>query len=411
MADIKAFRALRPSPALAGRVAALPYDVMNEAEAREMLRKEPLSFVALDRPETLFPEGTVSSSSPEVYKRAAERLCEMKRDGILIKDDEEAVYIYREKDGAHVQTGAAALLKVEDYLSSKIKKHELTRPDKEDDRVRHIEALGAHTGPIFIMYRHSSAVRDVMERQTAKEPLYSFTDERGVENTVWRLTGKDKDELIDAFGGVDALYIADGHHRNAAAVRVALSEKERTGSFGESGSYLAVMVPDDEVEILDYNRVLSTLGGHSPQEILSLLKKDFRVEERPSAEAARPLRKHSFAMYMDSKWYSLECAVEVPSDPIESLDVSILEKKVLLPVFGITDERSDPSIDFVGGGRGPGELERRVDEGEALCAFRLYPTLAGDIMDVADAGGIMPPKSTWFEPKLLSGILIHEFRD
>ena len=410
MARIRGFRATRPRAEYASRVAALPYDVMDEKEARAMAQAEPLSFITVDRAETAFPEGSVSFSDEAVYEKAAGILGEMKEKGILVRDDEVCLYVYREDDGDHVQNGVVATLSIDDYIEGRIKKHELTRPDKEDDRVRHIEACSAHTGPIFVIYRSEDAVKDIVSRITVRESLYDFTDGRGVRNTVWKASGEDAGELVKAFADVESLYIADGHHRNAAAVRAGL-ERRSAGEdpSSESAWYLAVLVPDDEVRILDYNRVLATLNSKSAGEILSLLGEDFEVTAVSGPDEARPGAKHCFAMYMEGAWYSLKYTGEDSGDPIADLDVSILEEKILSPVFGITDERSDPAIDFVGGARGYAELERRVDDGRAKAAFGLFPTSAEDIMEVADGGGIMPPKSTWFEPKLLSGLFIHEF--
>lgn len=410
MARIREFYATRPAGEYAPRVAALPYDVMDEAEARAMVGKEPLSFIAVDRAETAFPEGSVSFSDPVVYEKASEILRDLKEKGVLITDDDKCFYIYRETDGDHVQTGVVATLSVDDYIASKIKKHELTRPDKEDDRVRHIEACGAHTGPIFVIYRAREEIAGIINSITKGEPLYDFTDLRGVANTVWKADGKNASALREAFEAVESLYIADGHHRNAAAVRVAL-ERRAAGeeADAESSWYLAVLVADEDVRILDYNRVVSTLNRLSPGELLVRLEHDFEVTAVSGRDAARPARKHEFAMYMDGVWYSLRYTLELSGDPIKDLDVSILEERILSPILGITDERNDPAIDFVGGARGYEELERRVDSGGYLIAFGLFPTSASDIMGVADGGGIMPPKSTWFEPKLLSGLFIHEF--
>ena len=384
MARIREFKATRPAPDCASRVAALPYDVMDEKEARAMAQAEPLSFITVDRAETAFPPGSVSFNDPAVYEKAAEILNGMKDKGVLIRDEEACFYIYREDDGDHVQNGVVATLSIDDYIGGRIKKHELTRPDKEDDRVRHIEACRAHTGPIFVVYRRDGSVREIISRITSGESLYDFTDSRGVKNTVWKAGKEESAALGKAFAGVDSLYIADGHHRNAAAVRVGL-ERRSAGEdpSSESSWYLAVLVPDDEVRILDYNRVVSTLNSRSPGEIVSLLGKDFEVKRVSASDEARPKEKHSFAMYLDGKWYSLRYTGEERPDPIADLDVSILEEKILSPVLGISDERSDPAIDFVGGARGYAELERRVDDGRAKAAFGLYPTSISDIMDVA----------------------------
>ncbi|MBO4359698.1 MAG: DUF1015 domain-containing protein [Eubacteriaceae bacterium] len=410
MVRIREFRATRPAPRYASRVAALPYDVMNEKEARAMVAQEPLSFLAVDRAETAFPEGTVSFNDPEVYEKAGEILRELRRDGILVKDEDECFYVYRETDGEHEQSGVVVTLCVDDYVEGRIKKHELTRPDKEDDRVRHIEACGAHTGPIFVVYRTRQDVKKAVSDITSGEPLYDFTDLRGVRNTVWKASKDQCASLREAFGGAESLYIADGHHRNAAAVRVALKRREAgEEASSESSWYLAVLVAEDEVTILDYNRVVSTMNGLSASELIGKLSRDFEVTKVSGSAEARPSAKHGFAMYLEGSWYALRCIAERADDPVRDLDVSVLEERVLAPILGITDERNDPAIDFVGGARGYGELEKRVDSGEAKIAFALYPTSIADIMSVADAGGIMPPKSTWFEPKLLSGLFIHEF--
>lgn len=411
MAYIREFKAIRPAEGRAAEVADLPYDVMNEKEAREMVRERPYSFLNVDRAETAFPEGSVRYNDEAVYEQAGRKLGELMEKGILFEDEEASFYIYREIQGDHVQTGIAATLRADDYLSGTIKKHELTRKDKEDDRVRHVEATGAHTGPIFVIYREDSEITSLIAEKTKEEPLYDFTDSRGVQNTVWKTTPEESEALRKAFEKIDSLYIADGHHRNAAAVRVALEKREKGASpEDESAFYLAVVIADDQIDILDYNRVISGLNGHSAEELPGLLEKDFTVTKKACMNCAKAaLAKHSFAMYLNGQWYVLTYRGEEDADPVKALDVSILEDRILLPVLGIEDERTDQRIDFVGGARGYEELENRVNSGECDVAFALYPTSAADIMSVADAGRIMPPKSTWFEPKLLSGLFIHRF--
>lgn len=412
MSHIKPFAGLRPALDKAPLVAALPYDVMTSSEARVMAKDNPYSFLHVDKAEIDFPDN-IDPYSDAVYEKAADNLKKMIDDGIYIKDEKPVYYIYSLVMDGRRQTGLVACASVDEYISGSIKKHELTRADKEADRIRHVDTLNANTGPIFLTYRAkeeiSSLINSFME---AHAPIYDFTSEDGISHTVWLI---DDDSAVNnitgLFASVPSLYIADGHHRNASAVKVALKRRAQADSEDKNAEYnyyLAVLFPDNELHILDYNRVVTDLNGHTPEEFLSLLTDCFNVDEAPSSPF-KPSAPHSFGMYLCGKWYSLTLKDGIidESDPILSLDVSILQEKVLHPILGIGDIRTDKRIDFIGGIRGLGELESRVDSGEMKLAFSMYPTSVPQMMNIADHGLIMPPKSTWFEPKLRSGLFIH----
>ncbi len=407
---VKAFAGLRPAPGRADDVVAPPYDVMNEAEARAMVRGRPWSFLHISRPEVDLPEGT-DPYAPEVYAKGRENLERMVAEGVLRRDERPSFYVYRLTMGDHVQTGVVGAASVAAYDADRIKKHEFTRPVKEDDRVRNIDALNAQTGPVFLVYPATQEIDRVLAEVARGEPDIDVTAESGVRHQLWAVSDADTvRRLTEAFDRLDALYVADGHHRSAAASRVAAARRaanpEHTGE--ESYNYfLSVLFPHDQMQILDYNRVVKDLNGLSPEEFVSRLIENFTVE--PADAPVRPARSGEFGMYLRGQWYRLVIKPErIPKDdPVARLDVSLLQENLIRPLLGIEDPRTDDRIDFVGGIRGLGELEKRVDSGDWAVAFSLYPTTMEALMAVADAGEVMPPKSTWFEPKLADGLVSH----
>lgn len=409
MSVIRPFKAIRPVREYAAEVAALPYDVMNSAEAREKAKGKPYTFLRVDKAEIELPENTCPYSD-EVYAKAAENLKRLETDGICFAEESAKLYIYRQRMGAVTQTGLVGCASVDDYINGVIKRHELTRADKEEDRIRHVDACDANTGPIFLAYRRNNAIDAVIDRYTALAPEYDFVSDGGVRNTVWVISdGNDAAAVCAAFKEVESLYIADGHHRAASAVKVALKRREaHPGYTGEEefNFFLAVYFRADELKILDYNRLLKDTNGHTDPELFELLGKNFTVEEKPSAYA--PEKRHTFGMFYKDRWYklTLKDGIADETDAVASLDVSLLQRLVNEPVFGIGDPRTDKRIDFSGGIRGLKELEKRCKEDMTL-AFSMYPTSLSELMTIADNGMIMPPKSTWFEPKLLSGLFIH----
>jgi uncharacterized protein (DUF1015 family) len=399
MATLIPFRALRPTAADAAQIASVPYDVVTTEEARTLAHGNPLSFLRVSRAELELPDG-VDPYSDAVYARAADNF-RMLKDASLVFEDEPSVYFYRLRMGEHTQTGLAACFSIDEYDRDIIKKHERTRPDKEDDRTRHLIALGAQTGPVFLTYRASPDVDAVAARETTGEPLVDFEAPDGVRHTIWRVSGADRDALVAAFARIPALYIADGHHRAASAARARTELKNR----GESDAMLAVAFPHDQVQILPYNRTVKDLGGLDPDAFMQVVRERFELE----AGDATPDRRGEIAMYARGAWHTLKPRVTPnAADPIGSLDVSILQDQLLAPVLKIIDVRTDKRIDFVGGARGTAALEHAVDGGKAAVAFSLYPVSVSDLIAVSDAGAIMPPKSTWFEPKLRDGLLIHQ---
>ena len=413
MSTIRAFKALRPTKEYASRVAALPYDVMNSEEARVKVQGNPYSFLHVDKAEIDLPRGTYLYAD-EVYKKAAENLEKLEADGICIQDNKKLLYIYRQIMGNICQTGIVGCASIDDYMNGVIKRHELTRADKEEDRIRHVDTCDANTGPIFLAYRRSTQVDEIIEKYVSLQPEYDFVSEGDVKNTVWVIDDeKDIECVISAFGDIESLYIADGHHRAASAVRVGQKRREANPDYDgseEFNFFLAVFFRADELKILDYNRLLKDTNSHSDEELFSLLEESFTINE--SSKAVSPVGKHSFGMYYKNKWYSLKLknGIADDTDPVASLDVSVLQKEVIERIFGISDPRTDSRIDFVGGIRGLGELEKRCSE-DAVLAFSMYPTSLDELMAIADAGEIMPPKSTWFEPKLLSGLFIHKLSE
>jgi uncharacterized protein (DUF1015 family) len=405
---IRPFAALRPKPEHAAAVAAPPYDVLSSDEARARAAGKPYSFLHISKDEIDLPP-EIDHYAPEVYARSAENLKKLIGGGILMREAKPCYYAYRLVMGAHAQTGLIAAASVAAYDAGRIRKHEFTRPDKEDDRVRQIEALNAQTGPVLLAHPDSDEVERRVAAASVTAPIADLFADDGIRHTVWRI---DDDAAIERIGALveamPSLYIADGHHRSAAASRVAAARRGESGKGGDSAEYfLAVLFPARQMRILDYNRVVRDLNGLSPDAFLKAVGERCAVE--PSAAAVSPEHPGSFGLYLGGRWYRLAVRSElVPArDPVRRLDVSVLTEQILEPILGITDLRRDTRIDFVGGIRGLPELERRVDGGEMAAAFALYPTPLAELMAVADAGKVMPPKSTWFEPKLADGLASH----
>jgi len=408
MAVLKPFAALLPQAELASQICELPYDVMSSDEAREIAAGNPLSFLHVSKPEIDLPPGT-DVYAPEVYAKGKENFSKLIARGALRQDDKPNFYLYRQIMGRHTQTGLVTAASCEEYLRGIIKKHELTRPDKEDDRVRHIETLNSQTGPVFLTYKTVAAMDEFVAKKIAGKPDVDFTAKDGVRHSSWRIADAPDIAFIEKqFAQIPYLYIADGHHRSAAAARVYQSRK----GAGQSGSFLAVIFPHNQMQILPYNRVLKDLNGNSPESLLEKLGAVFKVE--PNGNPT-PRLKHQLGFYLNKKWHSLALREKFwlreifsqSGEPLENLDVTQLQKNVLAPIFGIDDPRTSKRIAFVGGIRGTAELEKLVDSGEFACAFSMFPTGIEDLMAIADAGGIMPPKSTWFEPKLRDAMFCH----
>jgi uncharacterized protein (DUF1015 family) len=403
MALIAPFSALRPTPESAARVAAVPYDVVNTEEAQKLAANNPISFLHVSRAEIDLPPGT-NPYSEAVYARAAENFRELTKQAPLVVEDKPSLYIYRLQMGAHVQTGVVASFSMDEYEGNAIKKHEKTRSDKEDDRTRHMIELRAQTGPVFLTYAALPAVDAVIDRVIARVPLFDFTAVDGVHHTIWRADHAEERDLVAAFAAIRALYIAYGHHRAASAARARRELRGSNGAHGEWDTFLAVAFPDNQMQVLPYNRVVKDLGNYTPASLLAALRQGFTVKDGP----AMPTRKGDVAMFLDRRWHTIELGGAPAHLPAaERLDVSRLQDLVLTPLLGIGDVRTDKRIDFVGGARGTKELERLVSGGKAAVAFSMYPVSVRDLMEISDAGGIMPPKSTWFEPKLRDGLLSH----
>lgn len=410
MAGIRPFRAVRPVKERVAEVAALPYDVYNREEAKEAVKDKPYSFLNIDRAETQFGN-EVDTYAPCVYEKARELFEGMCSEGVYLTEDQPCYYVYELVMNGRSQTGIAACASIDDYLNGVIKKHENTREEKEQDRIRHVDALGAQTGPIFLAYRSSAVINQVVAETKRKEALYDFTSEDGIRHIVWKIDGEKEVALLrEAFAGIDDIYIADGHHRAASAVKAGIKRRnENPGYTGEEefNFFLSVLFPDEELMIMDYNRTVADLNGYSEEEFFQKLKESFAVEEK-GAEPFAPEKKGRFGMYLSGKWYALTIkdSLVPKEDVVASLDVSVLQDFLLGPVLGIKDPRTDKRIDFIGGIRGLSELERRADE-DMKVSFSMYPTSISELFAVADAKRLMPPKSTWFEPKLRSGIFIH----
>lgn len=412
MADIRPFQAYRPAKGLEAEIAALPYDVYNREEAAAEVKKHPGSFLSIDRAETQFgPQ--VDTYADCVYEKARDMLQQWIRDGRFVREDQPCYYIYEQVMDGRSQKGIVACASIDDYQNQVIKKHENTRADKELDRIRHVDVCNAQTGPIFLAYRNQATLQQVIAQVTKGEPLYDFTAQDGIIHRVWVVADRQQMQTIrDTFAGMEQIYIADGHHRCASAVKVGLQRRENNPAHTgeeEYNFFLSVLFSADELKILDYNRVVKDLNGYDRETFLEKIGEKFTVEcvgETP----LKPEKKYEYGMYLEGKWYRLTAHEDIRSqDAVEGLDVSILQDQLLAPILGIGDPKTDKRIDFVGGIRGLKELERRV-QSDMRVAFSLYPTSIYELFAVADAGRLMPPKSTWFEPKLRSGLFIHSLR-
>ena len=403
MAQLFPFRALRPAPEVASTVASVPYDVVSTEEARALTTGHPLSFLRVTRSEVDLPADT-NPYDDRVYAQAVKNLEALKRDAPLVVDDAPSLYLYKLKMGAHEQIGLAGCFSVDEYDHDVIKKHERTRKDKEDDRTRHITELRAQTGVVFLTYKATTAIDAIVSRLASGKPLYDFRADDGITHTLWRVTGADAQALVTAFASLPALYIADGHHRAASASRARAALRQAGGRTTDADRFIAVAFPDNRVQILPYHRVVKDLAGQSPEAFLAALGAKMQV----APGAATPARAGEVSMFVGGRWYS----VTLPKPPAgtphsDSLDVAVLEREVLAPFLKVGDIRSDKRIEFVGGARGTAELERAVSSGRHAVAFSMFPVSVADLIAIADAGGIMPPKSTWFEPKLRDGLLVH----
>ena len=410
MAVIKPFKSIRPRKGLEDKIAALPYDVYNRSEAKEAVKGNPLSFLNIDRPETQYDDD-FDMYSDESYQTAARLLSGMLDRNEYIRDDSAYYYIYELTMNGRAQTGIVAVASVDDYINETIKKHENTRADKELDRIRHVDTLSKQTGPIFLAYKSNESINSIVDKVKTTEPLYDFVSDDLISHRVWIISDSDDISCIqDAFSTINSIYIADGHHRCASAVKVSLKRRQEKPDYTgdeEFNYFLSVLFPDNQLMIMDYNRVIKDLNGKTEAEIIDELKKVGTLDELNSDDK-HPREKGDVSVYIGSKWYTLSFNDELMvDDPVEGLDVSILQNNVLKPVFGIIDPKTDKRIDFVGGIRGTKELERRVNS-DCKIAFAMYPTSIQELFVVADAGLLMPPKSTWFEPKLRSGLFIHE---
>ena len=410
MSDIRPFCAVRPNEAFASKIAALPYDVYTRKEAKKEVEKNPLSFLKIDRPETMFPD-EMDMYAPKVYQKARNVLEEMIEKGEFIQDETPCYYLYELTRNGHRQTGIVACASIDDYFNGTIKKHENTREEKEQDRIRHVDTLDTQTGPIFLAYRFDAVLKEIIEKTKRKRPVYDFISEDKITHRVWVI---DESEMIEriqqCFVKINKIYIADGHHRAASAIKVGCKRrKEYPGYTGEEefNYFLCTLFAEEELEILDYNRVVKDLNGLSETEFLEKIKENFEVEEAKESPYA-PKQKKEFGMYLGKKWYKLQIKkAQISDDVVENLDVSILQNKLLKPILGIKEPGKDNRIIFVGGIRGLKELENCVENGFQV-AFSMYPTSMQELFSVADAGRLMPPKSTWFEPKLRSGLFLHK---
>ena len=408
MAIVRPFKCVRPNKDVVSKVAALPYDVYNRKEAKEDTLREPLSFLKIDRAESQFDD-SVDTYDPIVYKKAKEMLEEEVEKGIYEEVENPYYYIYELEMDGRKQTGLVATASIDDYLNNKIKKHENTRADKEVDRINHVDVMSAQTGPIFLAYRENSIITDEINKAKENAPLYDFTSNDSIRHTVWVIDNVESIKTIkEEFDKIDELYIADGHHRCASAVKVGLKRREAHPNYTgneEFNFFLSVLFPDEQLMIMDYNRVIKDLNGLTNDEFMDKLSTLFDIEEEK--EAFKPKRKATFGMYLGKRWYKLTAKVDLLNDdPVDGLDVSILQDNVLGPILGIKDPKTDNRIDFVGGIRGLKELERRCHH-DMVLAFSMFPTSIEELFRVADAHLLMPPKSTWFEPKLRSGLFIH----
>ena len=410
MAIVRAFKGIRPVEELASKIAALPYDVMNSEEAREMVKGDKYSFLHVDKPEVDL-DPSIDVHDKRVYEKARENLDKKIEDKEYIQDEKPCLYIYRQIMNGRPQTGLVFCASIDDYINNVIKKHEFTRADKEQDRINHVDHCNANTGPIFVTYRENKTVSEIINNWVQKKPVYDFVSEDGISHIVWVIDDESiVNEITTLFKGVENLYIADGHHRSASAVKVGIKRRDEKPNYTgeeEFNYFLAVAFPDNDLMVMDYNRVVKDLNGLTVQELINKLQEKFVISE--SKEAVKPAKKHTYGMFVENKWYLLEAKDGIfnPKDPIDSLDVAILQKNVLTSILGIEDVRTSDRIDFIGGIRGLKELEKRATS-DMKIAFSMFPTEVSDIMSVADIGEVMPPKSTWFEPKLRSGLFIHK---
>ncbi|HNX03195.1 MAG TPA: DUF1015 family protein [Candidatus Cloacimonas sp.] len=413
MSTFKPFKALRPIPDKAKAIASMPYDVMDSDEARKEVQKNPLSFLHVEKPEVDLPSGT-DLYDPAVYAKARENLYKYVSDGYMKQDAQPAYYIYKQVMDGRAQIGLVGLTSVDEYMDGTIKKHELTRAEKEADRIRHIAACDAHPSPVFFTYRHQDVIDNTVAKVMAnKQPEYDFISDDSIHHTLWVMDDPEDIKAIqNAFTSLPNLYVADGHHRTASAAKVGLKKREQFPDYTgdeEFNYFMAVIFPDNQLKIYDYNRVVKDLNGLTKEEFLAKIAEKWNVTPIPEGNNFAPQKKHNISMYLDGKWYRLEPKPGTWNEKniVEDLDVSILQNNLLQPVLGINDPRTDQRIDFIGGIRGLGELVKRVDSGRETVAFAMYPTSMDELLGIADAGEIMPPKSTWFEPKLRSGLFIH----
>lgn len=416
MSVFRPFKAVRPMPQYASRVAALPYDVMTSDEAREKVKDNPYSFLHVDKAEIDLPKDT-DIYADIVYKTAAANLKSLENDDICRQDNSPCFYIYMQTMNGCTQTGIVGCASIDEYINGKIKKHELTRADKEADRIKHVDTCDANTGPIFLTYKGNDEINKIVGNyKKVHLPVYDFVSEGDIDNKIWVINDEETvAKLKDLFSSVPALYIADGHHRCASAVKVGQKRREENPGYTgdeEFNFFLAVAFPKDELRIFDYNRVITDLNGLDFPKFIEKISEKFQIESTDSTEPYRPCERHTFGMFINESWYKLTAKPGTfdESDPVNSLDVSILQNNLISPILGIDDPRTDKRIDFVGGIRGLRELERRVHTDMKL-AFSMYPTSLDELIKIADAGALMPPKSTWFEPKLLSGLFIHKLSE
>lgn len=416
MSVVRPFKGIRPKVELVEKVASLPYDVMNREEAKEMAKGNEYSFLHVVRSE-IDVEDSMSQYDEMVYKTARKNLDNMIEDGILRQDETPRFYIYRQIMQGRVQTGIVGCTSIDDYMNNIIKKHEFTRPEKEVDRINNFDYCDANTAPIFLTYRKNNELNKIVNDWIKfHKPIYNFTSDDDITHIAWVVDDGDIIGRIgEIFDGIDYLYIADGHHRSASSVKVGLKRREANPHYTgqeEFNYFLSVVFPDEDLFIMDYNRVVKDLNGLSNEEFMTQVKEKFDIEEYNGEGQYKPTEKHSFGMYLNNKWYKLTAKEGIydENDPVDRLDVSILQKNLLHPILGIENPRTDKRIDFVGGIRGLEELERRVSKDMEI-AFSMYPTTMEDLLSIADAGEVMPPKSTWFEPKLRSGLFVHRLND
>ena len=413
MPVIKPFKAFRPQPELVTKVASPPYDVLNSEEARQLVKDNPYSFLHVNKAE-IDLDSSVDHYDQRVYAKASENLNKLIKEKVYLQDEQEKIYIYRQIMKGRAQIGLVVCVSIDDYLEGKIKKHENTREDKEKDRMNHIDFTNANTGPVFFTYKAKDEIKQIVNRWTKEEnPVYDFTSEDGITHTCWVINDKSTiQQLVESFAGINYLYIADGHHRAAAGTKIGLERREQLKNYTgkeEFNYFLSVLFPHDELYIMGYNRVVTDLAGSSEEEFIQKISEKFSIEKYKEEGSYRAEARHTFGMYLDNFWYKVTAKPGTfdEDDVVDSLDVSILQNNLLTPILGIKDPRTDQRIEFIGGIRGLEELEKRVKAGMKV-AFSLYPTSIEELMKVADAEKLMPPKSTWFEPKLRSGIFIHK---